>query len=97
MDGATVQGIGLATNEDRAPLPIRHRLHNDSGQVVHILVPTSITQQYKLVPAVELWFYVPLDTKYVISVMFTQANLLPWHGKQEAQLSPRDRAMRRVN
>ena len=29
----------------------------------------------------ELWFYVPLDTKYVISRDVPQANLLAWYGK----------------
>jgi len=30
---------------------------------------------------IELWFYVPLDTKQVISETFLQANLLAWYGK----------------
>jgi len=29
----------------------------------------------------ELWFYVPLDTKQVISETFPRANLLAWCGK----------------
>ena len=32
--------------------------------------------------SIELWFYVPLDTKYVISETFPQANLLAWCGKK---------------
>ena len=30
----------------------------------------------------ELWFYVPLDTKQVISETFPQVNLLAWYGKK---------------
>jgi len=30
-----------------------------------------------------LWFYVPLDTKQVISATFPQANLLAWYGKNK--------------
>jgi len=30
---------------------------------------------------IELWFYVPLHTKQVISEMFPQANLLAWYQK----------------
>ena len=30
----------------------------------------------------ELWFYVPLDTKQVISEMFYRANPLAWYGKE---------------
>jgi len=30
----------------------------------------------------ELWFYVPLDTKQVISETFAQVNLLAWYGKE---------------
>jgi len=30
---------------------------------------------------IELWFYVPLDTKQVISETFLHANLLAWYGK----------------
>jgi len=29
-----------------------------------------------------LWFYIPLDTKWVISETFRQANLLAWYGKK---------------
>jgi len=31
---------------------------------------------------IELWFYVPLDTKQVISETFPQASLLAWYGKK---------------
>jgi len=31
---------------------------------------------------IEFWFYVPLDTKQVISETFPQANLMAWHGKK---------------
>jgi len=30
---------------------------------------------------IELWFYGQLDTKWVVSETFPQANLLAWYGK----------------
>jgi len=30
---------------------------------------------------IDLWFYVPFDTKWVISETFPETNLLAWYGK----------------
>ena len=45
---------------------------------------------------IELWFYVPFYTKWVVSKTFPQANLLAWYGKTKHNKSTHSPIKRNV-
>jgi len=59
----------------------RVRFADVSTQLLHLPAVHPVTLTLAVDWLTELWFYILLDTKQVISEMFPQANLLAWYGK----------------